>query len=205
MCCWTGAVRTALAADSVGKAPGLGTAIHGHTLTVSRGGGQNAVIRTSVFTHPGLCGTFCFTCLACQVAADMNECCLCGASVAMRTLYRTRYGIPVNLLQYCIIRICTHIQNNCDKHGGHLMVSVNWIGASQVALVVKKEADAGDVRDMGSIPGWERSPGGGHARRHQLNLVGRSFLVCATWHLRSIIVAVDPLVMWPPSTSLWKP
>uniref|UniRef100_A0AC11D3B2 Placenta associated 8 n=1 Tax=Ovis aries TaxID=9940 RepID=A0AC11D3B2_SHEEP len=72
-----------------------------------------------------LCGTFCFTCLACQVASDMNECCLCGTSVAMRTLYRTRYGIPVNLLQYCIIRICTHIQNNCDKHGGHLMVSVN--------------------------------------------------------------------------------
>uniref|UniRef100_A0A8C2PJC1 Placenta associated 8 n=1 Tax=Capra hircus TaxID=9925 RepID=A0A8C2PJC1_CAPHI len=44
-----------------------------------------------------LCGTFCFTCLACQVASDMNECCLCGTSVAMRTLYRTRYGIPVNL------------------------------------------------------------------------------------------------------------
>ncbi|OWK13594.1 PLAC8, partial [Cervus elaphus hippelaphus] len=59
------------------------------------------------FRDCGLCGTFCFTCLACQVAADMNECCLCGATVAMRTLYRTRYGIPVNLLQYCIIRICT--------------------------------------------------------------------------------------------------
>ncbi|KAL6078256.1 hypothetical protein STEG23_006513, partial [Scotinomys teguina] len=45
--------------------------------------------------HPvGLCGTFCFTCLGCQVAADMNECCLCGTTVAMRTLYRTRYGIP---------------------------------------------------------------------------------------------------------------
>ena len=29
-----------------------------------------------------------------------------------------------------------------------------------MALVVKKEADAGDVRDVGSIPGWERSPGG---------------------------------------------
>ncbi|KAF7465934.1 Hypothetical predicted protein [Marmota monax] len=41
-----------------------------------------------------LCGTFCFVCLGCQVAADMNECCLCGTTVAMRTLYRTRYGIP---------------------------------------------------------------------------------------------------------------
>ncbi|XP_003772930.1 placenta-specific gene 8 protein isoform X2 [Sarcophilus harrisii] len=41
-----------------------------------------------------LCGTFCTICLSCQVASDMNECCLCGTSVAMRTLYRTRYGIP---------------------------------------------------------------------------------------------------------------
>ena len=35
--------------------------------------------------------------------------------------------------------------------------------ASQVALVVKNPpAKAGDVRDEGSIPGWGRSPGGGH-------------------------------------------
>ena len=34
---------------------------------------------------------------------------------------------------------------------------------SQVVLVVKNPpANAGDVRDMGSIPGLERSPGGGH-------------------------------------------
>ncbi|KAM8906496.1 placenta-specific gene 8 protein-like [Lycaon pictus] len=41
-----------------------------------------------------LCGAFCPLCLSCQIASDMNECCLCGASVAMRTLYRTRFGIP---------------------------------------------------------------------------------------------------------------
>ena len=35
--------------------------------------------------------------------------------------------------------------------------------ASQVALVVKNPpANAGDVSDMGSIPGLGRSPGGGH-------------------------------------------
>ena len=35
--------------------------------------------------------------------------------------------------------------------------------ASQVALVVKNlTANAGDIRDMGLIPGWGRSPGGGH-------------------------------------------
>ncbi|NXS13229.1 PLAC8 protein, partial [Neodrepanis coruscans] len=39
-----------------------------------------------------LCGTFCSTCLGCQVASDMGECCLAGYSVALRTLYRTRYN-----------------------------------------------------------------------------------------------------------------
>ena len=32
-----------------------------------------------------------------------------------------------------------------------------------MALVVKNpSANAGDTRDVGSIPGWGRSPGGGH-------------------------------------------
>ena len=36
-------------------------------------------------------------------------------------------------------------------------------GASQVVLVVKiLTANAGDIRDVGSIPGLGRSPGGGH-------------------------------------------
>ena len=36
-----------------------------------------------------------------------------------------------------------------------------WV--SQVALVVKNlPANAGDIRDMGLIPGSGRSPGGGH-------------------------------------------
>ena len=35
--------------------------------------------------------------------------------------------------------------------------------ASQVALVVKNPlTNAGDIRDMGSVPGWGRSPEGGH-------------------------------------------
>ena len=35
--------------------------------------------------------------------------------------------------------------------------------ASQVVLVVKNLcANAGDVKDLGLIPGLERSPGGGH-------------------------------------------
>ncbi|CAM2112688.1 unnamed protein product [Caretta caretta] len=47
------------------------------------------------------CGTFGFCCLGCKVAKDMGECCCCGTSVAMRTLYRTRYRIPGTLLCDC--------------------------------------------------------------------------------------------------------
>ena len=37
------------------------------------------------------------------------------------------------------------------------------LGTSQVALVVKNPlANAGDLRDLGLIPGSGRSPGGGH-------------------------------------------
>ena len=35
--------------------------------------------------------------------------------------------------------------------------------ASQVALVIKNpSASAGDIRNVGSVSGWGRSPGGGH-------------------------------------------
>ncbi|KAI4585513.1 hypothetical protein MJG53_005747 [Ovis ammon polii x Ovis aries] len=47
-----------------------------------------------------LCGAFFPLCLSCQIASDMNEFCLCGSSVAMRTMYRTRYGIPVYVLSH---------------------------------------------------------------------------------------------------------
>ncbi|KFP77256.1 Placenta-specific 8, partial [Acanthisitta chloris] len=53
-----------------------------------------------------LCGSFCFICLGCQVAADMNECCLCGTSVAMRTLYRTKYNIPGSILNDAVTTMC---------------------------------------------------------------------------------------------------
>ena len=47
--------------------------------------------------------------------------------------------------------------------------------ASQVVLVVKTlPADAGDVRDAGSIPGWGRSPGGGNGNPLQCACLGES-------------------------------
>ena len=44
--------------------------------------------------------------------------------------------------------------------------------ASQVALVEKNlPANAGDIRDMGLIPGLGRSPGGGHGNPLQYSCV----------------------------------
>ena len=50
------------------------------------------------------------------------------------------------------------------------MITVIW--AFQVVLVIKnRPAIAGDIRDLGSIPGSGRSPGGGHG-----NLLQYSYL-----------------------------
>ena len=50
---------------------------------------------------------------------------------------------------------------------------LNW--ASQVALVVKNPPDnAGDIRDMGSIPGLGKSPGGGAWQPSPVFLPGES-------------------------------
>ena len=64
-----------------------------------------------------------------------------------------------------------HAHWNKERHNKDLLEKPSNIelcmgdgrGASQVALVVKNlPTIAGDIRDMGSIPGLGRSPGGGH-------------------------------------------
>ena len=42
-------------------------------------------------------------------------------------------------------------------------IGVKMAGASQVALG-KEPTNAGDIKDVGSVPGSERSPGGGHGK-----------------------------------------
>ena len=57
-------------------------------------------------------------------------------------------------------------------------------------MVKNLSANAGDVRDVSSMPGWGRSPGGGHGESHgQKSLVGYSPLgrkesdtTEVTWH-----------------------
>ena len=61
---------------------------------------------------------------------------------------------------HCLLRFIIHTYMNIDKIYKDIYVCV-WV--SQVALLVKKSPlNAGDIRDVGSIPGLGRSPGGGH-------------------------------------------
>ena len=57
--------------------------------------------------------------------------------------------------------------------GAYLSLECNKEWASQVVLVVKNPpTNAGDIRDMGSIPGLGRYPGGGNSS-HSSILVWR--------------------------------
>ena len=54
---------------------------------------------------------------------------------------------------------------------------------SQVVLVVKNlPANAGDIRDMGLILGWGRSPGGGHGNPLQYSCLEKPMDRQATVH-----------------------
>ena len=56
------------------------------------------------------------------------------------------------------------------------------VGASHVVLVVKNlSANAGDIRDVGSIPGLRRSPGGGHGNPCQYSCLEKPMDGEAWW------------------------
>ena len=62
------------------------------------------------------------------------------------------------------VRACVRVHVRAQSFSPvQLCNPVDRSQASQVALVVKNpSASAGDIRDVGSIPGSGRSPGGGH-------------------------------------------
>ena len=56
-----------------------------------------------------------------------------------------------------------------------------------MALVVKKLPDnAGDIKDIGSIPGSGRSPGGGHGNPHPYSYLENPMDKTAYWAIWSI-------------------
>ena len=59
--------------------------------------------------------------------------------------------------------------------GKEVIKGVRVFGASQVMLVIKNLlVNIGDIIDTGLIPGWGRSPGGGHGNPLQYSLPGES-------------------------------
>ena len=76
-------------------------------------------------------------------------------------------------------------------------------GVSQVALVVKNlPAYAGDIRDVGLIPGSGRSPGGGHGNPLQCSCLEnhhwqRNLVSYSPWHLDW------SEVKWKPLSCVW--
>ncbi|XP_076020363.1 placenta associated 8, tandem duplicate 2 [Genypterus blacodes] len=59
----------------------------------------------------GLC---CYPCMACSIAGDMDECCLCGFTVTMRSVYRTKYNINGTLCGDYMTHMCCPICSTCQ-------------------------------------------------------------------------------------------
>ncbi|XP_028456666.1 placenta-specific gene 8 protein isoform X3 [Perca flavescens] len=59
----------------------------------------------------GLC---CYPCLGCTIASDMNECCLCGLTMAIRSVYRTKYNIRGSLFTDFMVHMCCPVCATCQ-------------------------------------------------------------------------------------------
>ena len=81
----------------------------------------------------------------------------------------------IRIDMYTVLLIYTKQITNKD-------VQYNTGGASRVVLVVKNlPANAGEARDMGSIPGSGRPPGGGHDNPLQYSCLGNPMDRRAWW------------------------
>ncbi|XP_072228002.1 placenta-specific gene 8 protein-like [Leuresthes tenuis] len=59
-------------------------------------------------------GFFCYWCLGCSIAGDMDECCLCGLGMPIRSVYRTRYNISGSMCKDCMVVTCCPICATCQ-------------------------------------------------------------------------------------------
>ena len=78
------------------------------------------------------------------------------------------------------MKVC--IYAHVCKHNTGVFICVSMFWASQVALVVKNTpGNAGEVRDVGSIPGLRRSFGGGHGNPLQYSCLENPMDRGARW------------------------
>ena len=82
--------------------------------------------------------------------------------------YVCMYVCVFNYLYICLLWVLVVGSLIFDEACGIFFFSCRMSGASQVVLVVKNPpASAGEIRDVGSIPGSGRSPGRGHSNPFQ--------------------------------------
>ena len=76
----------------------------------------------------------------------------------------------------------TRVRHSVSLNTGHLKLSIMALEASQVARRVKNPpANAGDLRDVGSIPGSGRSPGESHGNPLQYSCLDNPMDRGAWW------------------------
>ncbi|KAM6902819.1 placenta-specific gene 8 protein-like isoform 2-T2 [Xenentodon cancila] len=66
-------------------------------------------------------GFFCFPCLSCSIASAMDECCLCGIGMPIRSVYRTRYNIRGSMCNdflattFCLVCATCQLKRDIDR------------------------------------------------------------------------------------------
>ncbi|MFT7815697.1 placenta-specific gene 8 protein-like [Arapaima gigas] len=61
-----------------------------------------------------LYGFFCLPCLGRSIASDMDECCLCGFTRSMQSVYRTKYNIKGSLCNDFLVYKCCCVCAVCQ-------------------------------------------------------------------------------------------
>ncbi|XP_041667569.1 placenta-specific gene 8 protein-like [Cheilinus undulatus] len=68
------------------------------------------------FSDCGTCayGFFCYYCLGCNIASEMDECCLCGLGMPIRSVYRTKYNIKGSMCKDFMVTLCFPLCATCQ-------------------------------------------------------------------------------------------
>ncbi|XP_028319163.1 placenta associated 8, tandem duplicate 2 [Gouania willdenowi] len=88
-------------------------------VTNQPGSFQPSDFQTGIYDCCDDCGTCCYgmccyVCLGCSIASDLDECCLCGLSWPIRSVYRTRYNINGSMCSDAIIGMCCPLCLTCQ-------------------------------------------------------------------------------------------
>jgi len=71
--------------------------------------------------------------------------------------------------------ICQAFVPRMDSDEKKLLILIEIVGFPGGTAVKNLLANAGDLRDLGVIPGWRRSPGGGHGNPLQYSCLENSW------------------------------